>query len=254
MPWTRHAVSWAARTPQSRHQPWQRGHDAVAAAQRLFARAQPIAGTIAEAYLRHRGITAVHGLAALRFHPRCFTRAHDAAPREARPALIAAVTDLEGRITGILRTWLHPTGRGKAAIATPRRALGRLLGNGVRFGKAGDLLVAGEGIETVLSLRSVMPAIPMVAALSASHLAALVLPPGLKRLYIACDADAAGERACERLAERARAAGIEVLPLHPVRGDFNDDLTADGPAGLWTALRAQFAPEDLARIAPHPHG
>jgi hypothetical protein len=196
----------------------------------------------------------VHGLVALRFHPRCFTRAHDAAPREARPALIAAVTDLEGHITGIQRTWLHPTGRGKAAIATPRRALGHLLGNAVRFGKARDLLVAGEGIETVLSLRSVMPAIPMVAALSACHLAAFLLPPSLSRLYIACDADAAGERACESLAERACAAGIEVLPLHPIRGDFNDDLRADGPAGLWTALRDQIAPEDLARIAPHPRG
>ena len=210
--------------------------------------ARPITGTIAEAYLRHRGITAVRDLTALRFHPNCFYRAHDRAPREAGPALIAAVTDLQGRITGVQRTWLDPSGRSKAAIATPRRALGSLNGNGVRFGQATEVLVAGEGIETVLSLRMAMPAIAMVAALSASHLAALVLPPGLKRLYIACDADPAGRRACERLTGRARMAGITILPLHPRRGDFNDDLRACGLEALAATLRVQIAQEDLAHL------
>ena len=172
-------------------------------------------GTIAEAYLRHRGITGIRDLTALRFHQNCFYRAHEAAPREARPALIAAVTDLKGRITGVHRTWLDPSGCGKAPIGTPRRALGHLLGNGVRFGAATDVLVTGEGIETVLSLRSVMPTIPMAAALSASHLAALSLPAGLERLYIACDADAAGWHACERLARRAQAAGVKVIGCTP---------------------------------------
>src|SRR5208337_2356569 len=43
-------------------------------ARRLFAIAQPITGTIVEAYLRRRGITALHGTASLRFHPRCYYR------------------------------------------------------------------------------------------------------------------------------------------------------------------------------------
>jgi hypothetical protein len=164
---------------------------------------RPISGTIAETYLRARGISGACHLGALRFHPNCFYRAHNAAGRNAGPALIAAVTDLQGRITGVQRTWLDVTGLGKAPVSTPRKALGHLLGNGVRFGKAGEVLLAGEGIETVLSFKTVMPAMPMVAALSASHLAALVLPPGLEHLYIACDADPAGRRACEHLTERA---------------------------------------------------
>jgi hypothetical protein len=53
------------------------------------------------------------------------------APRETWPALVAAVTDLDGDSTGILRTWLARDGSGKAPLATPRRALGRLLGSGV---------------------------------------------------------------------------------------------------------------------------
>jgi hypothetical protein len=212
--------------------------------------ARPIAGTIGEAYLRHRGITVVRDLTALRFHQSCFYRVHEGAPREARPALIAAVTDLQGRITGVHRTWLDPSGCGKAPIATPRRALGHLLGNAARFGVAANVLVTGEGIETLLSLRSVMPTMPMAAALSASHLAALSLPPTLERLYIACDADAAGWRAYERLARRAQAGGIMVIRLHPRGGDFNDDLRAHGAAALRAALVVQIAPQDLARMMP----
>ena len=37
-------------------------------------------------------------------------------------------------------------------------------------------MAAGEGIETMLSLRCVMPDMPMVAALSAAHLAAILFP------------------------------------------------------------------------------
>ena len=43
-------------------------------ARRLFAMSQPISGTIVEAYLRQRGITALHGTGSLRFHPRCYYR------------------------------------------------------------------------------------------------------------------------------------------------------------------------------------
>ncbi|MGZ9091966.1 MAG: DUF7146 domain-containing protein, partial [Rhodoplanes sp.] len=61
---------------------------------------QPIPGTIAESYLRKRGITALRGASALRFHPRCYYKPDADVPTEIWPALIAAVTDLTGCITG----------------------------------------------------------------------------------------------------------------------------------------------------------
>jgi hypothetical protein len=146
------------------------------AARRLFAMSQPIARTLVEAYLRNRGITALHEAGSLRFHPRCYYRPDEDAPAETWPAMIAGVTDLDGRITGAHRTWLDPSGRRKAPIDTPRRAMGDLLGNAVRFGVANDVLAAGEGIETMLSLRCVLPTLPMAAALSANHLGAMLLP------------------------------------------------------------------------------
>ena len=100
----------------------------------------------------------------------------------------------------------------------------------------------------MLSLRCALPAMPMAAALSANHLAALLLPPTLRRLYIARDADAAGDTALAALTERAEAAGIEALALSPRRGDFNEDLRAFGPGALRAALRIQLAPQDAARF------
>lgn len=159
------------------------------AARRLFARSRSLAGTLAEAYLRNRGIPDVRKYGSLRFQPRCWYR--DADDRLVQgPALIAAVTGLDGCLTGVQRTWLDPSGRGKAPMPSPRRALGHLLGNGVRFGTAHDVLAAGEGVETVLALRTALPALPIVAALSAGHLAAMCLPPTLRCLYIARDNDA----------------------------------------------------------------
>ena len=51
-----------------------------------------------------------------------------------------------------LATTRHP-------LDTPRRAMGHLLGHGVRFGVATDVMAAGEGIETMLS-RAKRPAGP----------------------------------------------------------------------------------------------
>jgi hypothetical protein len=230
-------------------------------ARRLFVRAQPLLGTLAEAYLCRRGITpaALVGTDSLRFHPRCFYRTDPAAPPETWPALIAAVTDMNGTITGVQRTWLDPAGfdpvrLGKAPVETPRRALGHLLGHAVRFGVAKPapakvgVLAAGEGIETMLSLRCALPAMPMAAALSAGHLAAMLLPDHVRRLYIAHDSDPAGDRAVASLTERAKAVGIEAITLSPSLSDFNDDLRALGLAELRANLRVQLAPDDAARF------
>ena len=89
---------------------------------------------------------------------------------------------------------------------------------------------------------------PMAPALSAYHLAAVLLPPALRRLYIACDADAAGDTALAALTGRAEAAGIEALALSSRMDDFNDDLRAFGLDALRAALRLQLAPRDVVRF------
>ncbi|TIO30935.1 toprim domain-containing protein [Mesorhizobium sp.] len=218
------------------------------AARRLFAMSKPISGTIVEAYLRERGIASLRGTESLRFHPRCYYRPDEHGPTVTWPAMIAAVTDLDGQITGAHRTWLDTRRRDKAPIDSPRRAMGALLGNAVRFGIGDDVVAAGEGIETVLSLRSVLPDMPMLAALSSAHLAAVIFPPTLRRLYIARDNDPAGSWACNALITRARTVGIDAIVLSPQRSDFNDDLRSFGFKALRTGIRMQVAPDEVVRF------
>ena len=216
------------------------------AARRLFAASGPIRGTLADAYFRQRGIILPADISALRYHPRCFYRAPS--ERQEWPALIAAVSDGSGNVTGVHRTWLSPDG-GKAPVDQPRRALGHLAGNGVRFGAATDTMIAAEGLETALALKMVMPAMPVIAALSAAHLAALNLSPMLRRLYIARDNDEAGRFALEKL--RSRATEIDIRELVPRAEDFNADLLTLGPDRLRGWIGEQLAPDDSHFLIHH---
>ncbi len=109
-------------------------------------------------------------------------------------------------------------------------------------------MVAGEGLESILSLSHVMPGMPMVSALTANHLAAFRPPAGCMRLYVAADADAAGRHGIEGLSRRAQALGILPLVLTPELGDFNEDLRRLGPDRLIANLRSQLAPEDASAL------
>jgi hypothetical protein len=223
------------------------------AARRLWAAGKPVRGTLAELYLRSRAITAPLGCPPLRFHPRCYTKEHDEAEPQTWPALLAAVTDLDGSITGLHRTWLDSATGGKAPLSSPRRAMGNLLGHGVRFGlgagRETEVLAAGEGLETVLALRTILPRLAAVAALSANHLAAIELPASLQRLYVVRDDDPAGRRAAETLTTRALADGFDVVVLAPMLNDLDEDLLVRGAERTREQVLRQLAPEDRDRFA-----
>ena len=176
----------------------------------------------------------------LRFHPELRYREGSSVRR--LPALVAAVTGDDGAVCGVQRTWLDPRSPAKAGVASPRKALGRIYGRAVRFGRPADgaSLLVGEGIETVLSLVTAVPAITAAAALSAGSLGAFAPPLGLTRLVIARDNDIEGEQAAMRLARRCARAGVAAFVVVPEGGDFNDDLVALGPATLAARLAPLF--------------
>ena len=214
-------------------------------ARRLFERGRPLAGTVAETYLATRSLSGPWDLAALRYLPDCWHWNGDDRPRDEWPALLAAVTDDAGAITAVHRTWLARDGSSKAPLETPRRAMGAVLGHAIRFGTACNTLIAGEGIETMLSLRMALPAMPLAACTSANHLALFEPPPGLTRLYVARDRDPAGTMAFSTLSARFAQEGLEVLPLDPRVDDFNDDLIRHGIGALKAALLTQLHADDL---------
>ncbi|OAN70146.1 DNA primase [Jannaschia sp. EhC01] len=236
-------------TQTTQSAPAKRG--STTAARRLWRMGQPVEGTLAERYLEKRGLVGMAPTHALRFHPSCFywRKGHPPLePPETWPALLAKVTDLDGRLTGLHRTWLDPATALKAPVVPPRKAMGNLLGNGVRMGNVAGIMAAGEGLETILSLRLALPDLAVIAALSANHLSTLNLPKTRLRLYVAVDNDPAGRGATKSLANRTNVQGIEVMPLTPRLGDFNDDLRAFGLDDLRSHLRPQLTPEDAANL------
>ena len=223
-------------------------YNSAAAIRRMIAASTPIVGTLAETYLRSRDLEPSTGRDGLRFHPACAYRDSQTGRFSRHAAMLGLVTNLAGQIMGVHRTYLSCDGAGKAQVENPRRSLGAIRGNGVRFGDVIDVAAAGEGIETLLAIRTLLPNLPALAALSASNLAALALPMSLRRLYIALDRDAAGARALENLSTRAKDVGIQPILLRPLAKDFNADLIAMGRDAALGNLCRQLVCDDAQRL------
>jgi hypothetical protein len=182
--------------------------------------AQPICDTVAETYLRGRGITCKLP-ETLRFHPACW---HGATAKRL-PAMVARVDGAEG--FAVHRTYLAADGSGKAQVAPAKAMLGAVTRSAVRLSVGHEALAVAEGIETALSLSCglLRGAVSVWAGLSASGVSGLSLPSPPGKLIIAPDGDATGQCAAHRLAERAVALGwhVSLFPA-PAGQDWNDVL------------------------------
>lgn len=212
-------------------------------ARRLFARGRPIDGTPAEAYLHARGIVATGP--SLRYLATTYYRDGDE-PARALPALLCAITDDGGTIVGVNRIYLTESGD-RAAVENPKKVLGRIAPCAVRVGRAGDTngfaLVVGEGVETMLSIRTALPELPIAAALTARHLGLFEPPVDLRCLWIARDAGMPGEAAAEDLMARLtwERPHLDIRLLKPRGGDFNDRLQQMGAQAFGDRLRKVMA-------------
>ena len=209
-------------------------------ARKLYAAGGPVLGTLAAAYLHQRGIARFGP--ALRYHPRVYFRDADTGrdlPSYA-PALLAKITDNQGNITGCARTYLDPNTGRIANLSSPKRILGQLHGNAVRFWSASDSadLIVGEGLENTLSVGTTLPDFNLASCLTATHLGLFIPASDIKRIWIARDNDAAGERAANTLSAKLGSSSIECRRLVPKLGDFNEDLLAFGKDRLRNALLA----------------
>lgn len=221
---------WNARTPKPTRESESYNN---AAAARLWQDSIFVAGTTAETYLsvaRGISIEAVRRARdTLRFHPAC---PHPKGMKLA--AMVAAVGrwDGEGDVDAcaVHRTYLRADGSGKADVEPQKASLGPVNGGAIWLSESASTLVIGEGIETTLSAASAMPnaRCAYAAAVSASNLAHLEVPPWARELIILADADPAGEKAANTLGNRATAKGIKARIARPPAGynDFNDVLRA----------------------------
>jgi len=217
--------------------------------------ARPAAGTVVEVYLRRRGITAAIP-PTLRFVPAL--RHPDGGTF---PAMVAAVQGPDRGVAGLHRTYLTADGRDRLRDRRAKLMAGRCWGGAIRLAPAGPCLGLSEGIETGLSVASVVPELPVWAAGSLGNVAGaglgqgephpdkigarvpsaapdmdrpgIVLPPTVREVVIIADSDGdphVGRALIARAASRFRRQRLSVRIVRPPPGmDANDLLRAAAP-------------------------
>lgn len=190
----------------------------AAKAKAIWNAAIPAAGTIAETYLTGRGITPPIP-PAIRYAFPCIQDGRE------WPMLVAGITDTNGSLIGIQRTFLAKDGQGKAPIPKPKLSLGSIRGGAIRCSTPERKLILTEGLEDALSAMQLF-GIPAWASAGAGMLASMRLPLSIRSVIIARDNDPAGERAAQAAARAFSLQGREVRIIQPKDGckDFNDEL------------------------------
>jgi putative DNA primase/helicase len=222
--------------------------------------AVPIAGTLAESYLRGRGIdvdfSALHTLKFLARAP--YYAAGQKKPKAYYPCMVGGVGDLDGHIVGVHRTYLAIDGKEKAPEEEPKKMLGQMLPWGVRLSARNGLIRVGEGIESILSVatdKGGLKEAQYAAATSAICLAKWQGPEH-ERLEIYGDNDEAGHKAANELSLSEKLAGKQVWIFMPKAAgqDFNDTLRSGG-SGAVSDVSGQEAAEptpEQVRAANRP--
>lgn len=198
----------------------------IADAQALWASAMPVPSTPAEFYLYSRDIV-MAAPRSLRFD---FTWAwKDYATGETGPdipALVGAVQNVAGAVTGVQRIFLKPDGSGKADMRASKRSLGHLVGGALRLGPAAPHVTVTEGPEDGLTLAQAMRDISVWVACGTAMMPLLELPEPVATVTLPGDNNAAGRLAVETAGAAFIARGIEVRTMFPdpAFADFNDEL------------------------------
>ncbi|TKB64001.1 MAG: DUF3987 domain-containing protein [Nitrospira sp.] len=181
----------------------------------------PDTGRIA-AYLRNRGLSGVVP-SSLRLHPSLEYWADGVA--STYPAIVAAVVNIQGNITGIHRTWLAQNSNDKAPVLEAKKSLGALTGGTIRLvpQEPAKPLILSEGIETALACHEAT-GWPVWACVSAAGLEAVQLPAEAPTIYIAVDLDRSqtGEKLAAALARRLKTERRTVHLVTP-RGPIPED-------------------------------
>lgn len=193
--------------------------DRTEEAKAIWRAAAPAPGTLAETYLRSRGLHLPIPVSIR------FARLRYGTKGPEHPALVAAVQCVEGKVIGIQRTYLNSAGTGKAAVPKAKLSLGRVSGGAIRLAPCAPSLIVVEGLEDGLTLLQELGLATWVAA-GASMLPAMAFPEAVTAVAIGGDNDDAGRRAARKAAEAFAHRGIGSRVFFPAGAkDFNAELT-----------------------------
>lgn len=200
--------------------------EAIAEAAAVWERSASAHGTPAEVYARSRGIT-MDLPPTIRFARTYAWRNRDTGEvGPDLPAMIGAVVNGNGDLTGLQRIFLADGGIRKATMKRPKLTLGRVLGSALRLGPVAPEIIVCEGPEDGLTLAQELPDASVWVTLGTSMMPAVQYPPEVRSIVLAGDNNAAGRAAVERSALALNDAGYGVRVMYPETGfaDFNDML------------------------------
>jgi len=191
-------------------------------ARRIWAEAKPIAGTLAETYLRSRAIPRAPD-SSTRFHPSL-----KMSDFGAFPAILYAATNADGEVMAVQASWLNANGT-RDERHLKKKTYGSAKGCSVKFGGGQSSVIVAEGPETAMSA-GIIYSTPAEAVLGSANLKNWLLPDGVVRIALAVDNDAKDDAASYKhfseLGTRLMDDGYIVGAWAPNAGakDFNDML------------------------------
>jgi hypothetical protein len=203
---------------------------------RIWRRARPIGGALAETYLAARGLVFNDPEGeVLRFEPRrprlrpgsVTKHACSASPSDGEfehwPALLALLRDIAtGEPCGVHNIFLRPDGSDRLRDKKGKTTTGRVLGAAAMLSAFEDVtmgLTIGEGVETCIAL--LMDGLaPAWALCGAGNLGKFPVLGGIEAVTIAADTGPAGEAAARETAARWHKAGRETRIVFPAAADW----------------------------------
>lgn len=221
----------------------------------LWGTSVPAAGTPVEDYLRARAIDIerIGGIPpSLRFVTTKYWHPLPNGKVECLgtyPAMIAPILDAQNAMIGVHLTYLEPSAPTKLKLVDPtnpdrilaaKKVKGQARGGCIRLGPAGPHMMMAEGIETALSVKSVIAGTrmdqPVWTFVSLGNMGRITLPAGIERLMVLADNDMkapvqSGQRdlrkairdTAKEIGERNKKTRVTIA-WPPLGMDFNDYL------------------------------
>lgn len=224
---------------------------------------------LARKYLAERGLVNVGNLKHVRYIESLPYFNEDSQSFDRYPALLSVISQANGQVATLHRTYLAPNGQTKANVDNPRKEFATPVscqskGGAIRIDhtKSPVLLVA-EGLETALSARAIS-GYPVWSTVNARMLENLEVPKYVKVVTIFADRDRSGtgQNAALELCKRLRAKGLQAMIFLPPfsipddkKGiDWNDvilHLGAKDAANHFTVQRWKRSVDDLIQNKEH---
>ncbi|WP_240339343.1 toprim domain-containing protein [Novosphingobium sp. BW1] len=202
-------------------------------AQDLWDEALPIAGTLAQAYLRRRAIPLTPS--DLRYHPH--TPLGRGKLAVFRPAMLAAIHEHD-RLIAMQRTFLDAQEPRRARdLANPRRSLAQPGRGAVLLAPSTEVLGLAEGVESALSAM-ILLGLPVWATLGSERFPHVAVPETVTRLILLPDNDRAGHIGAAKASEVHALPSRTIETIWPPIG-FNDwnDVLRTGRKGVVKGTR-----------------